>query len=326
MKRLLLLLTFILSQGLIAAPIHDAAISGDMAEIVRLLDLGIDVNIQDRFNNAQLYYSTKSDYIEIIRLLLDRGADINARDRFNRIPLNEAVSALMLLDTDEDINAVGSTLNWIPLYYAVRRGHIDTVRLLLDKGADINARDRLFRTSLYYAFSSGRVDIVILLLDRGADINVRDGLSRILLHEAVSSGHIGIVRLLLGRGADINGQDGLNNTPLHYAVGSDHIDISDRIEIIELLINHPLCDHTIADSNGDTPEDIARDGGHQEIAAILHNADPVEQKIIRTDENYHGLQLLAAKVANKEGVYEEDYDELGTSVRHWITNIRKTRS
>jgi hypothetical protein len=93
-----------------------------------------------------------------------------------------------------------------PLYKAALRSDINTVKGLLDKGADVNERIGLHGdTALKAASSAGRVDTVKLLLDRGADVNLTSGnMGWTALSGAAWRGHTDVARLLIERGADIN--------------------------------------------------------------------------------------------------------------------------
>ena len=68
--------------------------------------------------------------------------------------------------------------------------------------------------------------MVRLLLDKGAYINAKDSYERTALHLAAFDGHKDIVQLLLDRGADVNPKDGDGYTPFHYARGGGHKRIS----------------------------------------------------------------------------------------------------
>jgi ankyrin repeat protein len=72
----------------------------------------------------------------------------------------------------------------------------------LEKGADINARDVLARTTLHYAASGGHADVANALLDQGADINARNIEGWTPLHEAARRGDLDVVKTLLKKGAD----------------------------------------------------------------------------------------------------------------------------
>lgn len=63
----------------------------------------------------------------------------------------------------------------MPLNWASDYGHVDVVKLLLDRGADINTKDKeAGSTPLHGASSLGYVDVIKLLLEKGADINAKD--------------------------------------------------------------------------------------------------------------------------------------------------------
>ncbi len=61
------------------------------------------------------------------------------------------------------------------LHAASLRGHVEIVRLLLDKGADVNAQGGDLGNALYVASDGGHAEIVRLLLDKGVDVNVQGG-------------------------------------------------------------------------------------------------------------------------------------------------------
>ena len=77
------------------------------------------------------------------------------------------------------------------------------VRLLLDRGADINAQGGYYGNALQAAASLENEVIVRLLLDRGADVNARGGKYDNPLQEAASRGNRFLVRLLFDHGADV---------------------------------------------------------------------------------------------------------------------------
>ena len=97
------------------------------------------------------------------------------------------------------------------------------VTLLLERGADINARNNNGWTPLHHAVRHNTSAMVTLLLERGADINARDALGTTVLHHIARQSDPATVApaaaFLLDAGADINAQDEQGKTPLHTAAG-----------------------------------------------------------------------------------------------------------
>lgn len=94
------------------------------------------------------------------------------------------------------------------------------MQLLIDKGADIHARDNTQCTALHIAATVGGACLVSLLLKNGADIHARDNCQRTVLHLAGSCSEIGdadLVQLLLDAGANVHARNDDQETPLPYA-------------------------------------------------------------------------------------------------------------
>lgn len=138
-----------------------------------------------------------------------------------------------LLDKGADVNAKDKD-GWTALMFAANNGHATIVQALLDRGADVNAKteDEKGATALMVTAWQGHTAIVEALLDRGADVNAKakdDGMTALML--AVMEGHTATVQALLDKGADVNAKDKSGLTALMLAKSEGHTEI-----VVKLLI------------------------------------------------------------------------------------------
>ncbi|KAL9080321.1 MAG: hypothetical protein Q9157_000908 [Trypethelium eluteriae] len=136
----------------------------------------------------------------------------------------------LLLNKGADVNSQGGDYG-NALEEAALEGHEQIVRLLLDKGADVNAQDKFSGNALIAASLKGHGQIVRLLLDKGADVNARDEFSDNALIAASEKGYEPIVRLLLDKGINIDAQGG----PFTNALGAACA--SGSIGVVKLLLD-----------------------------------------------------------------------------------------
>lgn len=128
----------------------------------------------------------------IAEFLVERGAPM---DICAAAMLGRADDVLTLLNEDPTlVNATGA--HDIPvLFHAAVGGHLDLVRMLIERGADVNGgRDR--NTALHGAAGFGQLEIARYLLDQGADFTALDHEGRTPLDVAEDTGHDAIVDLL----------------------------------------------------------------------------------------------------------------------------------
>ena len=117
------------------------------------------------------------------------------------------------------------------LYYAVLSNNLETVRVLLDHGADVNARvkgvnggfnDFSGTTPLLIAAQRHFSAIANALLDYGADVRVADNSGLTALHYAAKRGDAALAQRLIDKGADINAKDKWKHVPEYYAQLNNH--------------------------------------------------------------------------------------------------------
>ena len=116
-----------------------------------------------------------------------------------------------------------------PLHLAVGKGNKEITKLLLSKGADVNARGNDDVTSLHIATRGGYLKIVKQLLKYGADLHSTSPNVQTPLYFAVENEHEKVVKLLLEHGANIHAEDKNNKTILYSAVEQGSPIIVERI-------------------------------------------------------------------------------------------------
>jgi ankyrin repeat protein len=87
------------------------------------------------------------------------------------------------------------------LHGPARAGKVDRVERLIQRGRNVDQRDRKGRSPLHLAAAGGNLDVVRVLVEAGADVRAKDRQGREPLHEAVSEAHGPVVELLLENGA-----------------------------------------------------------------------------------------------------------------------------
>jgi ankyrin repeat protein len=176
------------------------------------------------------------------------------------------VALSLVVEHSPDVNARGFNDEETPLHVASRCGHADVAQLLLEHGADADARDDSKRTPLLRASEYGHVNVARVLLEHGADAEAR---GRVFwgwfqgwrpLEFASYGGHVEVVQVLLEHGADVKGRDDSNCSALHYAQGE---------EVARFLLEHGA-DAGALDSNGRLPlHKAAREGRVGAVRALL---------------------------------------------------------
>jgi len=132
-----------------------------------------------------------------------------------------------------DVNAeYGAGLS--PLYAASLSGQVDSARVLLDHGADVNAKATGYSdlTPFHCAVYQGHLDLTQFFLEQGANLNVRDSTQETPLYSALDRGHPEIARVLLDHGADPNVKRQGDSTPYQVATLRGYHDIA------QLLLEH----------------------------------------------------------------------------------------
>ncbi|KAF6823075.1 ankyrin repeat domain-containing protein 52 [Colletotrichum plurivorum] len=208
--------------------------------------------------------------VEAMNALFDRSSQTwDAWRRWGRTPIYAASMnghlevVKVLLEKGADVS-VANTNGWTPLHSASTssNGHLDVVKILLEKGADVLVATNDGRTPLHSASSNGHLDVVKVLLASGADVSVAKKNGWTPLKAASSNGHLNVVKILLEKGADVLVATNDGWTPLHSASSDGHL------EVVKVLLENGA-DVSVANTNGRTPLYSASSNGHLEVVKVL---------------------------------------------------------
>src|SRR5262249_11161588 len=191
-----------------------AARAGNAAVVGLLLERGADVNAREKYKGqTALMWAAAERHPDVVKLLLDRSADWKVRsfDRETKIPKLSAASSITPIPRG----------GFPALAFAAREGDIESARVMLDRGVDINYGDVDNTTALVVAIMNKQYTFAKFLIDRGADVNVAGSYGRTALYAIVDMRNedysalpnrksddplptLDLLKTLLDRGANLN--------------------------------------------------------------------------------------------------------------------------
>ncbi|MBQ0003206.1 MAG: ankyrin repeat domain-containing protein [Treponema sp.] len=237
--------------------------NASLEKIKYLIDLGSNVNARNREGNSALYYAVLNDNKEIGMMLLAQNANIFSANNKDISPLKLALTTsgnewLINSKTITETDGSGNTA----LHYAADWKLSKATGYLIQKGANVNARNANGQTPLFSAAKSNAVNTISILVNKGADINSRDTLGSTPLHAAVRWNAVKAADKLISLGIDPNTQNVTGKTPLAEAA------VEGNIEIATLLLSKGASPN-IYDSNGRTALVDAIKGNQYEMTSLL---------------------------------------------------------
>lgn len=155
-------------------------------------------------------------------------ANHRALDIFEASAVGSAERAQTLLAADPRLLTQFSADGWTPLHLASFFGQRAVVETLLASGASVSTRSQNAMTNapLHAAVAGGHSEEARLLVDRGAEINARQAGGFTPLHGAAAQGNVELVSLLLARGADVNARADDGMTPMALAVQKSRTEVA----------------------------------------------------------------------------------------------------
>jgi len=294
-------------------PLDYAAETGHKEVVELLAGRGANVNARRRGGypgDTPLHSAARGGHKDIVELLIAKGADVNAKNNSGQTPLDIALSQNRK-DVVELLIGKGAGVS---LHTAVSLGDADRVRSCLEKGADVNAKDKDGLTPLHQAVAGGHKDIAELLLAKGADLNAKDGKGYTPLYSAIWTNDANMVRVLVSKGADVNFTPEKDYPPLHYAVWVENPDMA------RVLVDHGAR-FDVKDRDGWTAFRYAASAANRDLVNlfIAKGADVSSLPMAACAGNLAHVKSLV-----EQGADVDAKDELGWAPLYWAASTGQT--
>jgi uncharacterized protein len=211
------------------ADIFEAIRSGDKVEVERLIRKNPSVAVtRNEQGVSAVLFARYMFKLDILDALLATGPEL---DVFEAAALGRTERVAELLDADAALAGGFARDGFTALQLASFFGHPETARLLLARGAEVNAvaRNGMAIMPLHAAVAGKHHEVVEALLAAGANVNARQEGGWTPLHEAGQHGDRRLVDMLLAAGADPSlGREG-GETPADTAAAHGHTEIADLL-------------------------------------------------------------------------------------------------
>uniref|UniRef100_A0A4W6EJY0 Euchromatic histone-lysine N-methyltransferase 2 n=1 Tax=Lates calcarifer TaxID=8187 RepID=A0A4W6EJY0_LATCA len=238
--------------------LYPAAKQGEVQRVLLMLMEGIDPTYQPDSQNRRsaLHAAAQRGLLEVCYMLVQAGAQVDAQDKDLRTPLLEAIInnhievARYLIQNGACVYHVED--GYTGLHHAAKLGNLEIVNMLLETGqVDVNAQDSGGWTPIIWAAEHKHVDVIKALLNRGADVTINDKELNVCLHWAAYAGNVDIAELVLNSGCSLASVNMHGDTPLHIAAREGYL------ECVTLFLSRGA-DIDIMNREGDTPLTLAR--------------------------------------------------------------------
>jgi uncharacterized protein len=249
-------------------PLMMAARTGKVDAAKLLLDHGAQVNSKESWGGTTaLMWAASERHPEVVKLLVERGADVNAKSSFVPSASGRGFEGTAPVVAKSNQTPEEFASGWMtPLMFAAREDDLESARVLIQAGADVNAVGGDGKDALGLALFNGSYDVVSLLIDSHANVNHADAQRFTPLFWAVdrrnmetapnfpwmvTTDPLPLIRKLLDAGANPNAL--VNNTPrarmregsprIVFATALMRAAFAGDLELVKLLLAHGADPH-----------------------------------------------------------------------------------
>ncbi len=290
-------------------PLMTCANTGTLEAVRALLDNGANVNAAESTQlQTALMWAAAERYPEVVALLIERGANVHAVSKLipEAEPFHVETPGSMGLNFAHTLRFREYTGGFTALLFAAQQGDVESARLLLDAGADIDFATEEEGSALVIAAAAGHEDLAKFLLERGANPNIKDAYGLTALHFAVHRGVL-IMNNWAPSETDKYGWERHNLPELAKALLMHGADVDPRVEYAWPFLDNPFLSRAVEDPAqieivGSTPLLLAAASGDIDLMKlfIAHGAD-------KQAKTYGGatLFMLAAGAGSERGIRDE---------------------
>uniref|UniRef100_A0A6Q2Z324 Euchromatic histone-lysine N-methyltransferase 2 n=1 Tax=Esox lucius TaxID=8010 RepID=A0A6Q2Z324_ESOLU len=310
--------------------LYPAAKQGEVQRVLLMLMEGIDPTYQAESQNRRsaLHAAAQRGLLEVCYMLVQAGAKLDVQDKSMRTPLLEAI-VNNHVDVTKYLVQSGACVyqtedGYTGLHHASKLGNLEIVTLLLETGqVDINAQDSGGWTPIIWAAEHKHIQVIRALLNRGADVTLKDKEMNVCLHWASFAGCAEIAEMVLNAGCPLSSVNMHGDTPLHIAAREGFF------ECVTLFLSRGA-DIDIMNREGDTPLSLARSDSpvwvslqiNRKLRRGIANRILRTEKIISSDvaQGYENVPIPCVNAVDDEGC-PSDYKYVSENCETSAMNI-----
>jgi ankyrin repeat protein len=257
-----------------------------------LVEHNADINCKDRAERTPLYLSAGEGHLDIVQFLIENGADYTYATVIGcSTPLLAATYGGHSEVAKYLLSFVIKKQCWISdeklktFMYGAGKGFLEIVQTLMEQGVDINS-DWQNSTALHESAENGHLEVVRFVVEKGANVSTRNTLKSTPLLLAAEKGHFETFKYLAENGGDLGDKNNDGKGAIHLAAASG------SAGIVKYMIEHSATTMALVNQTArsfGTPMHLASFGGHLDVVKLLceNGAN------INSQETFRGSPILS---------------------------------
>eukprot|EP00928_Gymnodinium_smaydae_P039415 TRINITY_DN26932_c0_g2_i1.p1 TRINITY_DN26932_c0_g2~~TRINITY_DN26932_c0_g2_i1.p1 ORF type:complete len:790 (-),score=150.53 TRINITY_DN26932_c0_g2_i1:48-2279(-) len=227
----------------VPTPLMLAVLTGCTLELEALVDVRCDIHGMDEDGSTPLHVSACKQRLEVMETLMERGARTESTDKWGMMPIHraartgehEAVQRLVELKAGVSSRALGSRQT--ALHFAATANELETIDVLVQQRAKLDAQDIRGYTALHAAVEAGRKEALERLLRCGAPADIPTKAGDSALHLAVQNNSVELTQCLIDHTCNVNVRGRLRRSALHLAAEFGYMAIAQVLLGVQVSSN-----------------------------------------------------------------------------------------